>query len=184
MSSSASMMSPRRGGTGTDARHELDASAAPGNHGEPRNSGYTSVQPLPSTHWRKFVLGLPCRRHSSWGGEYEGRQEHLGHGGGALDGGFQVRLSELLASRSTLSETASGVAGVAGRLNGLSGIGYATGGTSCAHSFEAMVGLWTDQLTVLARRADELSIGTGTAYDNYDYTETTNTSMLSPGRGS
>ncbi|MGH2734708.1 MAG: hypothetical protein ACRDKZ_03930 [Actinomycetota bacterium] len=89
-----------------------------------------------------------------------------------MDGGFQVRLSE--------SEAAAGVADVAGRMKGLSGSGHTTGGASCARSFEAMVGLWTDQLALLAQRADELSIGTGTAHDNYDLTETTNTSMLSP----
>ena len=84
---------------------------------------------------------------------------------------IKVRSTELSESAAVVGDASDGVLDCGSRVRALSGTGSATGSASCAASFEAMVGLWSDQLTMSAEEVDAVSRATEEARGGYEANE-------------
>jgi len=93
---------------------------------------------------------------------------------------FEVTLDELVASAASARAAADGVAEVEARVRALLGDGSATGDAACAAAFDAMTGLWADQLVVMSEQTLALGRTTETAEQSYDATESTTSGMFGP----
>lgn len=95
---------------------------------------------------------------------------------------IEVRLGELSQSAATVQRAAQGIVDCAARIQELSGTAAATGSSACAASFEAMVGLWADQLTFSAEEVDALARATEEARAGYETNERATGGMFGVGK--
>lgn len=99
-----------------------------------------------------------------------------------MAGRLEVVFGELSRSAAAVRSAAAGIGETSTEIKPLRGQGQATGDDACANAFDAMAGLWVDQLTLLAENASDLADRTRAARDAYRTTETARADGFRGGR--